>query len=494
MNSQQRGHPTAGAVDGRRRCATCSDPLAADNTARICARCSREQRDQLHKPPVFSEDDEFWTTDELRSAFESQSIGKVLKVYRHHHRFLAIYGKALNQETLGRWLSLNQAQVSRLEKGKVEQNLEVLRTYAKILHLPQHMLWFDMPGQTRLSTRVDSWNEPLSNSPLLGITAPQSRLLHPLNVGLPNELSSSEDPAVHLHRLIAARSHFEQMYRNSGGLVTGSRIELYLARRTLPMAVMMTSHPDAGEVERRSRRAIGGLIALAGVCAYDSEDWNTANSHFRQALTIAELSRDHSFHAYVIALMVNQAIALEDFKAADALADVGLRSSVQASATSLTVDLQAMKAKALAAMGDNTAAISVIRELEFAIDNISITSGIVEASYVQEVQLRAKLAEALTSLGDLGAAQRYAEQSFIRDDHARGKVNRLASMATLEVARGEIERASLVVCEMVDSAQGMESRRLGSRFAELRAALASRPATVSRDAIDKLDTALMLMP
>jgi hypothetical protein len=34
-------------------------------------------------------------------------------------------------------------------RGRPEQNLEALRNYAKILHLPQHMLWFDLPGQSR---------------------------------------------------------------------------------------------------------------------------------------------------------------------------------------------------------------------------------------------------------------------------------------------------------------------------------------------------------
>lgn len=61
-----------------------------------------------------------------------------------------MYGKALNQELLGRWLGLTQARVSKVELGKAEQNLDTLRNYAKVLHLPHHMLWFDFPGETRL--------------------------------------------------------------------------------------------------------------------------------------------------------------------------------------------------------------------------------------------------------------------------------------------------------------------------------------------------------
>ena len=40
--------------------------------------------------------------------------------------------------------------ISKLENGKPEQNLETLQNYARILRIPQHLLWFDFPGQSRL--------------------------------------------------------------------------------------------------------------------------------------------------------------------------------------------------------------------------------------------------------------------------------------------------------------------------------------------------------
>ena len=93
----------------------------------------------------------------------------------------------------------------------------------------------------------------------------------------------------------------------------------FLARQALSfMATGMGGHTEA-----KSKRAIGGLIALAGICAYDSEEWASASSHFAQALAIAEMTKDYGFHAYVLALMINQALALEDYKTAEALADTG---------------------------------------------------------------------------------------------------------------------------------------------------------------------------
>jgi transcriptional regulator with XRE-family HTH domain len=480
---------TAG-VDGHRRCVGCSAVLATDNTARLCARCYRDQRDQLRTPPV-QVSDEFWSTDDFRAAFDSQHIGRVCKAYRHHPRHLQLFGKALNQEHLGRWLGLTQAQVSKLENGKPEQNLEMLRAYAQILRIPQRMLWFDFPGQTRIVEREDSIgrlsNLALLASPLDGARRPRQ---HDYPVPPTSSAVPDDDPVGHIRRLTDARVHFEQMYRSSGGLVAGARIEQFLTRQML--SIVATSG-GTGEVEMKSRRAMGSLVALSGVCAYDGEDWITAHSRFAQALAIAESSRDHDFHAYVMALMANQALALEDYKTAETLADMGLRSCGKAPATSLTIDLRVMRAKALASSGDGPAARSVILMLEADVSRLPKTDGIAEASYAQEGHLQAQLAEALSSLGDLTAAQRYAEQSLLSEGHARGKVNRLASMATLEVARGEIERASDRVCQMIDSARGMESQRLVSRFKKLRAALASRNAVASRDTMDRLDSAITLM-
>jgi transcriptional regulator with XRE-family HTH domain len=467
-----------------RRCQGCGAALAADNTARLCGRCHREQRDQLRTPPAHLRD-EFFDTDEFRAAFDSHHIGKVFKAYRNHPRHLQLFGKGLNQELLGRWLGLTQAQVSKLENGPSEENLKTLRNYAKILHLPQSMLWFDFPGQTRLA-RVQHLSLPdlhaiSSRNPL----APPALKLATDPSGTTTD---DGDPAAVVSRLAEARAHFEQMYRNAGGSVTKARLDPYLSQQMVPVFAGAT-----GDNGVAARRAIGGLIAFAGVCAYDSEDWVSANSNFAQALKIAAASNDHDFYAYVLALMVNQALALEDYKTAESLTSAALQSSVKLAPAPLTVDLQVMRAKALASMGDASAAMAIIQKLESAVDKLPVDNEMVEASYVQGGHLHAGLAEALMSLGDLGAAQRFGQQSLNSEGHARGKVNRLASMASIEVARGEIERASFLACEMVDNARGMESRRLARRFVKLRESLAEASTDVSLDAIDKIDRAITLI-
>ena len=464
-----------------RRCSACSVELPTENSAPLCGRCMRDQRDQMLKPPA-DVGLEFWQTNDLRAAFESQHIGRVFKAYRHHPRFLSLYGKAINQETLARWLGKDQGQVSRLENGRPEQNLDTLRAYAQSLHIPQEMLWFDLPGQTRINARLASQDASTFSLPTLILPN------HRQSTG--QAISAAEDPSQHIERLNVARRHFEQMYRRSGGLATAARIDTFLARQAMPLTLIPGID---GEQGGRLQRALGGLIALAGVCAYDAEEWMVAQSRFSHALAIAESSGDAGFRSYVLALMANQALAVEDFAAATRLADLGIMSSKLLPPSALTIDLQTMKAKALASIGDKAGALAAIRQVESAAGTLVNSHGIAEASYAQESHLSAQLAEALLSLGELKAAEIYADRSMASEGHPRGHVNRLASRATLEIAKGDMEGASILACEMVERSRGMDSRRLGSRFSLIRDALATRPTSSGRDAIDRIDEAIGLI-
>jgi len=76
----------------------------------------------------------------------------VFKAYRNHPRHRQIFGKALNQATLGRWLRLEQSQVSKIENAsEPELNTKVIEDYAETLHIPRHLLWIVPEGYT-LST------------------------------------------------------------------------------------------------------------------------------------------------------------------------------------------------------------------------------------------------------------------------------------------------------------------------------------------------------
>jgi len=139
--------PKRRTASGGRTCGDCGAALAWDNTGNLCSSCLREQRDQLRTPPTHLPDD-FWDTDDFKAAFKAQDIGKVLKVYRNHPRHRKIYGRAISQSTLGRWLNLEQSKISRLEGGAPEPNTYLVREYAQKLHIPQRLLWILPEGES----------------------------------------------------------------------------------------------------------------------------------------------------------------------------------------------------------------------------------------------------------------------------------------------------------------------------------------------------------
>lgn len=123
--------------------------------------------------------------------------------------------------------------------------------------------------------------------------------------------------------LRAARAHYEQMYRKAGGIATKSRIVGFLNAETAPL--LRGGYSDA--TGRRLHRAAAGLVAVAGICAYDSDAHGLAQRYFHQALRLAKASGDRGLGAYVIALLVNQSLHLAEFRRSVAFAEAALRAA-----------------------------------------------------------------------------------------------------------------------------------------------------------------------
>ncbi|MFF1818289.1 helix-turn-helix transcriptional regulator [Kribbella sp. NPDC058245] len=287
-----------------------------------------------------------------------------------------------------------------------------------------------------------------------------------------------------------ARRHYQRMYRNSGGLPAKVQLERFLSEHATPLVTGGFGSGDDQEV----LRAMGSLVALAGICAYDCEEYGTAERHFDRAFQFADSSGDLRFGAYIYALKANQALALKDFRQVVDHVETAVTYAAACISPALEADLWAMQANAYAQIGDRKLTYLTISRSESSASRIRDDEEPAETSYVQAGLIEAKLGEALVGLGDLSPAFDYAQKALDSDDHPRGRVNRLASMATLELKAREIEHASSLTVEMVDSAEGMESRRLHSRFRELRIGLNNSRSNVSEEAVARLDRVLQISP
>ncbi|MGW1092717.1 transcriptional regulator [Streptomyces sp. NPDC002596] len=286
--------------------------------------------------------------------------------------------------------------------------------------------------------------------------------------------------------LRAARAHYELMYRRAGGIATRSRIVGFLNAETAPL--LRGGYSDA--TGRQLHRATGGLVAVAGICAYDSDAHGLAQRYFHQALRLAKASGDRGLGGYVIALLVNQLLFLADYRQSVAFAEAALRAAGRHVTPALAADLYAMQAKAYARLGDGHSALECIRRAESEAERIRPGHEPDETGYVEPGLVNVQVAEALLSLGDLPGAREHAAAAVSTPAHDRGRVHRLAILTHIELRQGEADRAAGTAAEMAERARGMESQRLRDRLRAVREDLVGSGCADAEQAAELIDGAL----
>ncbi|MER5278463.1 transcriptional regulator [Streptomyces sp. NPDC002809] len=286
--------------------------------------------------------------------------------------------------------------------------------------------------------------------------------------------------------LRAARAHYELMYRKAGGIATRARIVGFLNSGTAPL--LRGGYSDA--MGRQLHRAAGALVAVAGICAYDSDAHGLAQRYFHQALRLAKASGDRGLGGYVIALLVNQSLFLAEYRQSVAFAEAALRAAGRDITPALAADLHAMQAKAYAHLGDGPSALRCIGRAESEAQRIRPGREPDETGYVQPGLVDVQVAEALLGLGDLPAAREHAAAAVRTPAHDRGRVHRLAMLTTIELRQGEADRAAVTAAEMAERARGMESQRLRDRLRAVRGHLIASGSAEAERAADLVDGAL----
>lgn len=81
----------------------------------------------------------------------------------------------------------------------------------------------------------------------------------------------------------------------------------------------------AGTWDRHCIGQLAAWFALAGVCAYDADQQETAQHYFLRALELARAADDPVFAGYVSGLLTNQALRAGRYREAIAFAEEGLQ-------------------------------------------------------------------------------------------------------------------------------------------------------------------------
>jgi hypothetical protein len=265
------------------------------------------------------------------------------------------------------------------------------------------------------------------------------------------------------------RTRYEQMYRRVGGIPIRSRVIEFLDSRVA--SLLRDSYDDA--TGRQLMRAAGGLVAVAGICTYDADHQAAAQRYFFDALRLAKASGDRGFGGYIVALVANQSMCLGRYRQVVQYAETGLRGARGYLSPALVSDLCTLQAKAYARMGDRAGCHEQMRRAETVAAQIQLSEEPPETGYVQRGLVEVQHAEALRQLGDLIPAQSYAEEALRTADlsHLRSQVHRFATLAMVLAAGKNVEAAVGAAQQMLDRAQGMESRRVRERVVAVSGAI-----------------------
>jgi transcriptional regulator with XRE-family HTH domain len=317
-----------------RYCDRCSTRLARDNRTSRCAGCGHSARDTLLTPPGVPR--EFWNTDQMSDALATWHLGRVIFAYRTH----PWHPRQLSQETVGNWLGLTQAQLSRIENGRAPEELSKLVCWAHILGIPGELLWFRLPDEAGAETpRPDQESSALSlpvllhgRSVLLPIDIHAARangltgLLDELTSGQP--VSATALPASQLEELEHVAAALDDARRYLDGSVVGYfRQQLNRCKvddgnagptRALPLVLGLLGaiSQHVREVKPGLRSPLLSLAAdgaeFAGWLYRDLQDPPSAAYWYDRAMEWAQEAGDTATQGYVLLKKSQMAYDLRD--------------------------------------------------------------------------------------------------------------------------------------------------------------------------------------
>ncbi|MFB7473970.1 transcriptional regulator [Kitasatospora sp. NPDC056184] len=249
-------------------------------------------------------------------------------------------------------------------------------------------------------------------------------------------------PRVRLEDVTAVRNMFGAFQRMDIFQGGGSG-RLLLAQYMNVHVYPLLRRPQPDDVRRALCEAAAEQTYLLGWMAYDSGEHGTAQRYLIQSLRLAEESQNVPLGAHVLAGMADQATLLGHPEEGLRLAQSG-RQGLRGTSAAALADLWALEARALAVMGDKTAATRAVAQSETAAETIDHEREPEWALFIDPAYLHGEHAMTLRDTGDHAGAAEHARRSI---DHARAQQRARrgalsqAALAASHLQRGDLEQA-----------------------------------------------------
>jgi tetratricopeptide (TPR) repeat protein/DNA-binding XRE family transcriptional regulator len=290
----------------------------------------------------------------------------VFKAYRNHPHYRRIFGKALSQATLGRWLGLEQSQVSKIENApKPEENTRVIESYAEALRIPRRHLWIVPAGET-LSTfhgKLQQDNGYVHVGELI-IPASERELVVALDASLENERELLAEIRNGRHR--TDLSAIDAVASVVGNL---RRLEdLTSATAVIPSVISQGALATAlannatGDIRTTAVGLLSEIHQYLGWLHMPNKNWGMAQSHLDRATILAMEANDPQRLSTALSFMSYKNLRRDNLSAAASLNEAASRDPRTSIGQRTYLAFQ--RAEVLARHGYRTESSAALREAE----------------------------------------------------------------------------------------------------------------------------------
>ncbi|MER6610129.1 transcriptional regulator [Streptomyces sp. NPDC000927] len=259
---------------------------------------------------------------------------------------------------------------------------------------------------------------------------------------LMNTLDQSPEPGprVRLEDVTAVRNMFGE-FQKMDVLQGGGSGRLILAEYMNQHVYPLLRRTYSDDVRRALCEAAAEQTYLLGWMAYDNGEHGVAQRYLIQSLRLAEESGNAALGSHVLAGMADQATLLGDPAEGRRLAQAGRLGLTHANSPACLADLWCLEARALALLGDKTAATRAVVESEKAYANARLNEEPEWAAFIDPAYLHGEHANTFRDLGDAASADEHARRSI---DHARSqKRARRGAMSQAALAVSHLQRNDL---------------------------------------------------
>ncbi|MFI7430857.1 helix-turn-helix domain-containing protein [Micromonospora sp. NPDC049836] len=263
---------------------------------------------------------------------------------------------------------------------------------------------------------------------------------------------------------------FRQLDNQYGGGHARDAVARYLHEEVTPL---LTDGRYDTATGRSLLSATAELTQLAGWQAYDVAQHGVAQRYLTLALDLARAADDAGLGAEILAAMSHQATYLGQAATGIDLARAAGQTARRAGLAVLLAEAHVMEAHAHATARDEKACAAALHQAEQTLDKADRSGNPQWLGYFDEAYLSAKFAHCFLALGRALPAERFASRSLKMDErYVRGKAFNLALLASVQVRRGEPERACVIGTEALTLTAHLRSARAVRYVRDLQSQLA----------------------